>query len=115
MRIKLMTKAIERELDKTPIGSTDDVAFPHRKVIVKYFLPGSAKTWYVVEGERRDDEYEWTFYNLMEGGDNGPEWGYITLGQLKQIRGQFKLPVERDRHYTQEEWVRDLKRMGLVT
>lgn len=114
MRVKLITKAVEKELNDTKQYSTDGVPADQRKVIVKFFTPDSSFTWYVVEGQRRDDEYEWDFFGAVDNGQDDAEWGYFTMGQLKEVRGQYGLPVERDRHYSQDEWQRDVKRLGLV-
>ena len=45
----MVTKPIINALLKTPYGSTDKVKPDDKKVIARYFLPGSACTWYVLE------------------------------------------------------------------
>ena len=93
--MQLLTKQIERELEKHPIYSTDGVPVKDKKVIVKYF-GGCACTWLVYEGEKQPDG-DWLFYgNVTLDGD---EWelGYFTLSQLKELRfPPFGLPIERD-------------------
>ena len=113
MRMQLLTKEIERKLEKAPMRSTEGVAPKDRKVIVKFFAPWNSWTWYVVEAERRDDEYEWEFYTLCVNGYGETSWGSTTLGQLREINGPAGLKIERDRHYTHGEWLRDLERLGV--
>ncbi len=113
MRVKLLTKEIEKKLANTALYSTDGKPAAEREVVVKFFTPDSSFTWYVVEAQRLPDEDEWEFFGLTDNGSGEAEWGYFTLGQIKEIRGGLSLPVERDRHYSQDEWKRDLKRLGI--
>ncbi|UCC72040.1 MAG: DUF2958 domain-containing protein [Gemmatimonadota bacterium] len=94
--MKLMTKAIERKLPK--LGATDgkgDAA----TVVVKFFTPDANATWFVTEGEQLPDG-DWEFFGLADMGMGCPELGYFLLSQLRQVRGRFGLPIERDRYYT---------------
>lgn len=92
--MKLLTKAIEAKLRKTPLYSTEkqDVS----PVIVKFFTPSSSWTWYVLEGEQ-DTEGVWSFFGLVDGHEK--ELGYFSLPELEEIRGPFNLGVERDRYF----------------
>ena len=51
--MKLLTKEIERKLEKRPLYSTDGQKT--KEVIVKFFNPCGAGRWYVCEGERQDE------------------------------------------------------------
>lgn len=109
MKVKLITKEIERKLEKTPLYSTERVPTNEKTCIVKFFTPDSNWTWYVVEGERIEGG-DWKFYGLVDGFE--PEWGYFLLSELQSVRGALRLPVERDRFYSDSEWKRDLVRLG---
>lgn len=50
--------------------------------VCKFFLQGY--TWYVLEAEKNDDDYE--FYGITVG--QFTEFGYFTLSQLKNVRGK---------------------------
>lgn len=81
------------------IGSQDDVFDP--MVICKYFDPTGSLTWYVMEGEDREDgTYE--FYGYVAG--DFPEFGYFTLRDLETakqgLRGLKAVPIERDIYFT---------------
>ena len=92
--MKLLTKAIEKQLTKAPLRSTDGSDI--KKVIVKFFTPDAQWTWYAVEGSKQSDG-DWEFFGLVDGLEK--EWGYFMLSELQAIRGQFNLPVERDRFF----------------
>ena len=89
--MKLLTKAIENKLEKTPLGSTDGQG-KKAKVIVKFFGGGSC-TWLITEGEKQGND--WLLYGYCRITDW--EWGYVLLSELKGIKFQpFGLGVERD-------------------
>jgi hypothetical protein len=54
--MKLLTAAIIKQLEKTPLYSTEkqDVV----PVLVKFFNPCGAGTWYAVEAEKQEDGEE---------------------------------------------------------
>jgi len=97
--MKLLTKAIENSLLKHPLCSTDGMPAENRKVLVKFFTPDSSYTWYVLEAEFQKDG-DWMFFGLVDSGRGEQEFGYFTLSQLKVIRGNYRLPVERDRGFS---------------
>lgn len=107
-RQKLLTKAIQKQLPK--LYSTENVPVGQKKCVVKFFTPDANATWFIVEGEERDGD--WLFFGLATLDGVEAEWGYVTLSQLKEVRGAFRLPVERDMYYTDSEWQQDKKRFG---
>ncbi|MDA3837243.1 MAG: DUF2958 domain-containing protein [Nanoarchaeota archaeon] len=119
--MKLLTKEIEKRFKK--IGnqekSTDLI------VIAKFFNPTGIGTWYITElveyRLKKEGEEEWECTEsfdvkeklVKEGyivldvilfgyaslfGDHNDEWGYISLKELEEFRGQFSLGIERDLH-----------------
>lgn len=90
--MKLITKSIENAISKYPLYSQDGKG-KDAKVICKFFLQGF--TWYVLEGEKRGDDY--LFFGIVDGIDR--EYGYFTLSQLMGARGAFGLGVERDKYF----------------
>lgn len=89
----MITKAIERKLAATPLYSTDGTPVEEKEVLVKFFNPTGAGTWWVFEAERLEDG-DWRFFGLAEIHER--ELGYFHLSELTAIRGRFGLPVERD-------------------
>ncbi len=85
-----MTEEIKKKLPElqTQEDSGDDAI-----AYVKYFTPDGNFTWYVLEY----DPTEKTFYGFVVGLQ--AELGYFTLQQLKEVRGPWGLPVERDLHF----------------
>jgi hypothetical protein len=91
--MKLLTKAIEAKLAKTPLYSRDGMDYS--PVIVKFFTPDSNWSWYVLEAEREGDD--WRFFGLAEGFEK--ELGYFMLSELQAAKGPLGLRIERDRYF----------------
>lgn len=94
--MKLITKDIERRLRKAwGTGSNE--------IVVKFFAPWSAATWYITEGAshptvRWDDDM--IMFGLCDFGIGCPELGFVTLGELISIKGPFGLRIERDMYFS---------------
>ena len=101
--MKLITKKIEEKLAAYPLysqeGRNDDAV-----IICKFFTPDADWTWFVLEGERRGDDYE--FYGIVKN-SFGTEYGYFLMSDLMQVRGHLGLPVERDMYFDAKK-VRDI-------
>lgn len=81
--MKLLTKEIERKLERHPIGSQDGKG-GNADVLVKFFYPFGTGTWLVTEAERTPDGSDWLFYGFCDLGF--PEWGYFYYSEIKSIR-----------------------------
>jgi hypothetical protein len=96
--MKLLTKEIAARLPK--LYSQDGKSKEDVKVIVKFFDPTGSWTWYVTEGEQREDG-DWEFFGLVSGFE--AELGYFTLRDLERAKAGFTglqaLPIERDLHF----------------
>ena len=90
--MKLLTKAIRRQLP--PIEAIDaserPLDFP---AVVKLFTPDSSWTWYAAAFDGED-----ILWGLVDGIE--VELGPFRLSELRSVRGQLGLPVERDRYFT---------------
>lgn len=86
--MKLLTKEIEKKLNKFPLCSQDGKG-EDAEVIVKFFNAWGVGTWLVTEGEKQEDG-DWLFFGWVE---IGQEWeaGYFMLSELQSIR-----TMERD-------------------
>ena len=91
--MKLITKQIEKELEKYPLYSTDGQK--EKKVIVKFFNPYGAGRWYVCEGQKQDNG-DWLFFGYVELLEK--EWGYFTLSELQSIKTPFNRGNKKDIH-----------------
>ena len=89
--MELMTKGIEARFKK--IGSQEEEKDPI--VIVKFFNPVGAGTWYATEYDLKDKIF---FGYVSLFGDWNDEWGYFSLSELQSIKGLFGLGIERDLH-----------------
>lgn len=90
--MKLITKQLQKELAKYPLYSQDGKG-EDAVVVCKFFLQGY--TWYVLEAEKADNDYE--FFGIIVG--QHTEYGYFTLSQLESVTGQWGMRVERDRGF----------------
>ena len=92
----LMTKELEKKLNRYPIGSQDGNGMDAR-VVVKYFNPCGAGTWLITEGEKQEDG-DWLLFgycHLFEW-----EWGYVLLSELQNVKLPFGLTIERELYIT---------------
>lgn len=90
--MQLLTKEIEKKLEKTPYGSTDGQGMS-AKVIVRYFNPVGSGTWLITEGEKQEDG-DWLLYGYCKIFDW--EWGTVMLSELASVRLPLGLGIERD-------------------
>jgi len=86
--MKLLTKEIRRRLPA--LRSTANEKDP--LVQVKFFTPDSNWTWYATEFGDND-----IFFGYVKGLEN--ELGYFSLRELRESRGPWGLPIERDRYF----------------
>ena len=93
--MKLITKQIEKQLSKYPLHSQDGKG-DEAIAICKFFQPTGSYTWYVLEGERHEDN--WIFFGIVENSYES-EYGYFTLKELENIKLPFGLTIERDIYF----------------
>ena len=96
--MKLLTAAIIKKLDKTPLYSTENRNVV--PVLVKFFAPWNGYTYYVIEAEKivEDNRTDYRFFGLVTGLQED-ELGYTMLSELQGIRGRFGLKIERDMYF----------------
>ena len=86
--MKLMTKELRKMLPA--LGATN--GDPDPIIRAKYFDPGGAWTWLVIEFDGKD-----TFFGAVSGVEF--ELGYFSLSELEQTTGAFGLHIERDLYF----------------
>lgn len=106
--MKLMTKEIERKLEKHPFYSTEGKGLD-AEVIVKFFSPVGAATWLIIEGEKQEDG-DWLLYGYCCIHYSEWEWGYVLLSELESIILPLGLGIERDRYIPAHTAVKELIR-----
>ena len=111
--MELLTKAIKNKLSR--LYSNEKKPANRVPIVVKFFTPDANWTWYATEADaivqnpdgtfreeaanydgpdKVDDIQFFGFVKGLEG-----ELGYFNLSELKEIRGAFGLPIERDMHF----------------
>jgi hypothetical protein len=71
------------------------------KPVVKLFTPDGGATWLLTE---LDDDGQFAF-GLCDLGLGCPELGYISLTELRTVRGKLGLPIERDLHFEADKYL----------
>ena len=56
----------------------------------------STATWLLTEFDPADTDRA---FGLCDLGMGFPELGWVSITELRELRGKFGLPVERDRHF----------------
>ena len=95
----LLSKAQLRKLPA--IGATEQVDADDKVFLAKVFAPEGRFTFYIAEGELRDDGdwllFGWVVSPLDPAYD---EWGYSSLSELASVRTpRFRLKMERDKWF----------------
>lgn len=98
--MKLITKAIERKLERHPLYSQDGKG-KDADILVKFFTPDAQFTWLVLEANRCGDD--WEFFGLVRNYPYDWEYGYFMFSQLKDVRGHLGLPIERDLYFIDQK------------
>ncbi len=67
--------------------------------VVKLFTPDAGATWLLTEADPQDPD---RLFGLCDLGVGEPELGYVSLAEIRTVRGRLRLPVERDLHFRAE-------------
>ena len=89
--MKLLTKELISRFKQ--VGSQENDKDPI--VIVKFFNPTGAGTWFATEYSEEDKCF---FGYVSIFGDGCDEWGNFSLEELESFRGKFGFGIERDLH-----------------
>jgi hypothetical protein len=65
------------------------------KPVVKLFTPDAQCTWLLTEIDEGTD----LAFGLCDPGLGRPELGYVSLTELRTVRGKLGLPIECDLHF----------------
>lgn len=124
----LLTKEIEHKLFANGVESAKaimrDGDTPDHKPVVKLFTPDGQATWLLTEFEiefpdGNDPPYPTgRAFGLCDLGLGFPEMGYVNLTELRALRGQCGLRVERDKYFRADkrlaEYAEEARRRGRI-
>ncbi len=92
--MKLLTQQILKDFKKQ--GNTNGKSSDQIKVIVKFFNPVGAGTWYAVEYNEKERMF-FGFVSLFN--DWNDELGYFSLDELESYKGPLGIGIERDLYF----------------
>ena len=96
--MKLLTKKIEQQLLENARINRERINGEMNSLdfhpVVKFFTPDSSATYLLSE---MDDEGR--MFGLCDTGQGFPELGYVSLAEIKSVRGHYGLPIERDLYF----------------
>lgn len=117
--MKLFTAKIEARLlgngrKQQPVrGTTGEIDF---KPVVKLFTPDGGCTWLLSE---IDPDHPDIAFGLCDLGMGFPELGYVSLTELRSLRGKLGLPIERDLWFkadkTISEYAEEAAKLGRIS
>jgi hypothetical protein len=116
--MQLLTESIKRKLIanheenlKHILKDGNTVDF---KPVVKFFSPTGAATWLITELDPETN----IMFGLCDLGFGSPEMGNVSFDELKSVRVQFGLEIERDKWFTADktltEYARDARNTGRI-
>lgn len=81
-----MTPQLEEQLKQNPLYSHDGDDKKDIKIICKYFITGSRFTFYVTEGEKKNDgDFEFFGYCKSSVSSDFDALEYLWLSQLREL------------------------------
>lgn len=81
-RVRLLVNSLADDRDPWPV--------------LKIFSPDAGATWLVTECDPDSPD---SLFALCDLGHGHPELGWVSLAEIKGIRGRLGLPVERDLYF----------------
>jgi hypothetical protein len=83
--------------------------------VVKFFTPDAGATWLITEADPADPD---RLFGLCDPGLGEPELGYVSLAEIRSVRGKLGLPVERDLYFTAQHklswYAMQARRAGMI-
>lgn len=101
-----MTEELKEMMKAYPLGSQENEG-EDAEVLIKFFNPYGRGTWYVLEGEEREDD-DFIFFGYVKSPLDPlfDEYGYFTLSELESVEIELDLfglkaigKLERDLYF----------------
>ncbi|VTU31948.1 hypothetical protein H4CHR_02911 [Variovorax sp. PBS-H4] len=82
--------------------------------VVKLFTPDAGATWLLTEIDEEED----LAFGLCDLGLGYPELGYVSISELRELRGRLGMPIERDISFVAKkplsEYAKEAIRAGVI-
>ena len=107
----MITKEIAKKLKAADLADRENDKTGD-EIVVKFFNPVGAATWYIVSGTplatvNGEPDYDtktpadWHMFGFADLGDpQCAELGYVLLSELETYKGPLGLGIERDKFYS---------------
>jgi len=92
--MQLLTDAIKKALPE--LYTTEEIKCEDKKIIVRFFNPLGSQSWDIVEGTEDPVSSDWLLFGLCDLGFGSPEWGYVSLSELQNLKVGLGMGIERD-------------------
>ena len=111
MDIKLITRPIEKRIDKAPLGyhEKNNLDRCYAKIIVQYSVGRSGAAWWAIEGKRLEDG-DILFFGLVR-----PRWyqnksfEFFKLSEIKDLKFDYgQRGLERHRFDNSEKTINEV-------
>ena len=88
----MWNKPTQNQLNKIPrLYETEGVSVEDKKIYMHFFLGGC--DWYIAEYDGQDTFFG---YTILNGDHQMTSWGYISFDELKSVKVQRFMEVDRD-------------------
>lgn len=106
---QLLTNGRKQELVR---GTENEIDF---YPVVKLFTPDAACTWLLTEIDPTEPDLA---FGLADLGIGCAELGYVSLLEIRAVRGRLGLAVERDLYFTADKtlsaYAEEARRLGCI-
>jgi hypothetical protein len=96
----LITKAEMTKLLTNGAKSAASEGGIDHKPVIKLFNPTGAGKWLISEINPANPDIA---FGLVDLGTGTPEMGYISISEIRAIRGGMGLPIERDQWFSADK------------
>lgn len=96
------------------LDSTDSTPFAEKTIQARLFALGSAATWLIAEYDPLE-RIAYGYADLFgQGVAGGAEWGYVSIGELEELRFLGIPRVELDAHFTPKRFADCVRPDGTI-
>jgi hypothetical protein len=97
-----------------PLDTSDATPFSDKTIFARLFALGSAATWLIAEYDP-EERIAFGYCDLFgQGASGGAEWGYVSIGELEELKFMGIPRVELDAHFTSKSFADCVRADGTI-